>query len=323
MGYKLDFNQGNNLPRCAILMAVYNGMQFIEEQITSIFAQKEVELTIFVSIDPSNDNSEEWLQALSRQEKKLKILPAAGRFGGAAKNFFRLIKDTDFSEFDYVAFADQDDYWYAEKLVNAIFILKSINYDAYSSNVIAFWPNGKQILINKAQPQKQWDFIFEAAGPGCTYVISNRLAHLIKHNVINCWDRLQAIGLHDWYCYAFARANGFKWFIDPRPTMLYRQHEKNQVGANLGLKAYIHRFKKIKDGWWLSQASLIAELVGAKENNLIKQWPKFRRKDFIKLAINAPKCRRDRKSQLVFFLVCLYFAVISFDKYIINSKNSD
>ncbi|STX27703.1 putative glycosyl transferase [Legionella beliardensis] len=297
-------------PKCAVLMAVYNGMQFIEQQITSILGQEKINVTVFVSIDLSTDDSENWLNALAKRDSRIIILPYGERFGGAARNFFRLIRDVDFADYDYIAFADQDDIWHADKLARAVHVLQHRAYDAYSSNVIAFWPDGRQAVINKAQPQKSWDFIFEAAGPGCTYVLSKKLATCIKDNILKNWAELQKISLHDWYCYAFARANGFQWFIDSKPTMLYRQHSNNQVGVNRGLKAYVHRFKQIKNGWWLSQAYLIAELIGLGHHDFIRGWSSFKRKDFLRLALNAYQCRRDHVSQVVFFMTCLLFAIM-------------
>ena len=82
---------------------------------------------------------------------------------------------------------------------------------------------------DKAQPQADWDFLFEAAGPGCTYVFTRDLVIALKASILTNWNEVQNVSLHDWYCYAFARSQGFKWFIDPRPSMNYRQHERNQV----------------------------------------------------------------------------------------------
>lgn len=52
---------------------------------------------------------------------------------------------------------------------------------------------------------------------------------------------------HDWYIYAFARKNNFKWHIDNQPNIYYRQHSSNQVGANIGFKQAINRIKILKN----------------------------------------------------------------------------
>jgi len=293
------------LPKCAVLLAVYNGMHYLREQVETILNQQDVSVTLFVSVDLSTDGSLDWFFDLSELDTRVIVLPYGEKFGGAARNFFRLIRDVDFKSFDYVAFADQDDHWYLDKLSRAIHIMSTSGYDAYSGNVIAFWADGKRLLINKAQPQRRWDYIFEAAGPGCTYVMSVNLINAIKTHMMKVWDLLQEVSLHDWFCYAFARANGFKWYIDDQPSMLYRQHANNQVGVNLGLKAYANRFKKIKNGWWLTQALLIAELVGVSQSRFIQSWLRLRRSDLFRLSLQAFQCRRRLQEQIFFFFVCL------------------
>ncbi len=300
--------QSNNTPKIAILLAAYNGMLYLDEQITTILNQKDVELTIFISLDKSTDRSETWLEELAKNNPKIVLLPQGLVFGSAGRNFFRLIKDVDFSAFDYIAFADQDDHWYANKLSNAINTLTNTKADGYSSNVTAIWPDGRKFLINKAQPQKKWDYLFEAAGPGCTYVMTQKLIKAIQKNITTNWNPHQKVSLHDWYCYAYARANGYKWVIDPNPSMLYRQHENNEVGVNKGFKAARARLNKIKKGWWLNQSLLIAQLVGMKQHPFTNNWSKLGKLDLIRLSQHAFQCRRKLKEKIIFFFLCLILA---------------
>lgn len=299
-----------NSPKIAVVLAVYSGMEWLSEQLNSILKQEGIVVTVFISIDPSTDGSEDLCHQFSKQHKNIVVLPHVGKFGGAAKNFFRLIRDVDFSNFDYFAFADQDDIWFQDKIVNAVNKLVETNSDGYSSNVVAFWITGEERLVEKSQLQCEWDYIFEAAGPGCTYVMTIRLAHAIKKSVIANWSEINKLELHDWYCYAYARANGFKWFIDQRPSMLYRQHSNNQVGVNRGWKAFLFRSKKIVIGWGFEQSALIAKLVGKGESAFVKSWCNFERYGFLKLALNANKCRRKPTERVLFFFACLIMAII-------------
>ena len=251
----------DNLPKVAVLLAAYNGMQWIEEQVDSILNQQGVAVTLFFSVDLSTDGTDQWVQMLAEKHSNVVMLPYGERFGGAGSNFFRLIRDVDFSGFDAVSFADQDDIWFSDKLKRACALLQAGQYDVYSSNVTAFWPDGKQVLIDKAQPQKQFDHFFEAAGPGCTYVFNIDAASAFKRFLIEMDERIQAVSLHDWLAYAFCRHNVFKWFIDPTPSMLYRQHANNQVGTNAGLSAYKKRFQLISQKWYRKQILTITGLV--------------------------------------------------------------
>lgn len=301
-------------PKVAVLLAAYNGMQWIEEQLVSILNQADVEITIYISIDPSTDGTQEWCLKFAADNSNIVVLPEAGKFGGASRNFFRLIRDVDFDNFDFIALADQDDIWHSDKLWRATKGIISHQVNAYSSNVTAFWPDGKVQLLNKAQPQVAWDFLFEAAGPGCTYVFDVNFATCLKQSMLISWQELQDVSLHDWYFYAFARSFGFRWFIDPVPSMDYRQHENNQMGANKGLSSLVSRYKTILDGWWLNQVQLIAFLVGQNDNSFIKTWLKLGRWQLLRLSFSAWRCRRRMRDKVFFFFICWATALLGFRK---------
>ncbi|RON77851.1 glycosyltransferase [Pseudomonas fluorescens] len=297
-------------PRVAVLLAAYNGMQWIEEQLASILGQSAVDVTVYISVDASTDGTEVWCADFAEQHANVFLLPTGARFGGASRNFFRLIRDVDIATYDYISFADQDDIWHSDKLQRAICILRERNVDACSSNVTAFWEDGRTHLLNKAQPQTRWDFLFEAAGPGCTYVLTTSLVRAMKQSMLAQWDRLQSVSLHDWYCYAFARSHGYRWYIDPRPSMDYRQHQNNQVGANTGLSPMIARYKTIHDGWWFTQVALIARLVGRGDDPFVAAWLALRRWQLIRLSFSAWRCRRRVRDRVLFFLICWATALI-------------
>lgn len=297
-------------PRIAVCLAAYNGMAYISEQIESIFLQRNVDLQIFISVDQSTDGTEDCLAEWALSEPRLTLLPVGLRFGGAGPNFYRLLRDVDFADFDYVSFADQDDKWLPEKLFHAHQLLSKTGADAYSSNVTAFWPDGRQVMIEKSQPQQRWDFLFEAAGPGCTYVMRKELACALQAVVKNRWAEVQQVGLHDWFAYAFARANGYRWVIDDYAGMLYRQHANNQVGVNKGWRAWRHRAHKVLGGWGLAQSALIADLVGLGDDAFVKRWSGGGRAGLLWLACHGGQCRRRGRDKLLFALSCLAMSLL-------------
>ena len=297
------------LPRIAVLMAAYNGKFWLNEQVKSILKQEDVEVTLYISVDQSSDGTESLIDSLASNEKRIQVLPHGLHFGGAAPNCYRLIKDVDFSTYDFIAFADQDDIWNIDKLKRAASVIREKSVDGYSSNVTAFWPNGKTHLINKAQPQTKWDFLFEAAGPGCTYVLTKPLA-LHLHKYINEeWQQVQKVNLHDWFIYAFARANNYRWEIDSYSSLLYRQHTNNQVGANVGSLALLSRFKKITNGWWLGQVIQIANLLSLQDQSFVKSWSGRTRSGYLSLSFHFWGCRRRLRDKFLFLFLTLYFAI--------------
>ena len=247
--------------KIAVLLASYNGTKYIKEQVDSILNQKEVDVTIFISDDLSTDKTIEYLQDIYKDFKNIVYLPSGSKFGGAGKNFFRLIRDVDFSSFDFISFVDQDDIWYEDKLIRAIKMIEDKQIDAYSSNVLAFWEDGKEMVINKSSSQARYDYLFEAAGPGCTYVLKKDLAISLQNFICENWEDVNKVELHDWFIYAFARENNYKWHIDEKPSMRYRQHTSNQVGANDGLKAKLKRLKKVFSSWYREEIIKIIKVL--------------------------------------------------------------
>jgi rhamnosyltransferase len=292
-----------------VFLAAYNGMQWLPEQLESIFSQLGVDVVVYVSVDLSTDGTFEWVTEASKNNQRLVPLPYGDVFGGAAKNFFRLLCDVDFQPFDYVAFADQDDVWLPKKLENAHRSIATHGYDGYSSNVTAFWPDGRRVLVDKSQAQQKWDYYFEAAGPGCTYVLTTSLAAEIKSCVLKHQEQIGDVGLHDWFCYAFARANGYRWYIDSTPSLLYRQHENNQFGVNAGAKAFQSRMKQIFNGWWLNQVRLIASLVQANELTPVQRLDVSYRSALLGLSLRAWQCRRRLRDKIIFAVICLVLMV--------------
>lgn len=298
------------LPKVAILLAAYNGLDWIEDQLASILRQSAVDKTIYISVDPSTDGTEQWCATYANEHQQVILLPNAGDYGSASRNFFRLIRDVDIELFDFIAFADQDDLWHVDKLSRAIDSITCRGVDGYSSNVTAFWPDGKTHVLEKSQTQVKWDFLFEAAGPGCTYVITNALASALKSALLEKWEQIQTVSLHDWYFYAFSRSHGFRWYIDPIPSMEYRQHERNQVGANKGFRSLCARFRMIYEGWWFSQVIIIARLVGVDSDPFVKAWLYMGRWGLIKLSFSARYCRRRVRDKVFFFFICWGAALI-------------
>lgn len=280
------------IPKVAVLLAAYNGISWIEEQVESILDQINVACTIFISVDLSTDSTYQWCCERSLIDDRIVVLPYGEVFGGAANNFFRLIRDVNFYDYDYISLSDQDDIWYPEKLDRAIFLLTSKCCDAVSSNVVAFWSNGKTKPVIKSQHQRRYDYYFEAAGPGCTYVFKSNSFVLFKNFISNHRTALNNVSLHDWLIYAYFRHNGLKWYIDDRFALKYRQHDGNQFGSNTGLSAYLKRINLIRTKWYRNQVLFIQSLLGNQVNL-----------SFVFMLTNFLQLRRRFRDSLVLLLM--------------------
>ena len=164
-------------PKCAVLLAAYNGMKWISAQVDSILNQSDVDVHVFISVDRSTDGTELWVKSLSEGNNQISMLAYGEQFGGAGPNFYRLLREVSFDGYDMVALADQDDIWFRDKLKSAWTDISCGSADVVSGDVIAFWPDGRHELVKKSYPPRRLDHFFEAAGPGCTYVFSSASAH--------------------------------------------------------------------------------------------------------------------------------------------------
>lgn len=290
-----------------ILLAAFNGEQFISQQLKSLIQQTIKPNKIAVNIDQSSD---ETLKIVTNFEKKfpyIHVLSSDKRFGSAAANFIHLLLNEDLSCIDYLALSDQDDVWKEDKLERAIQKLEQ-GYDGYSSNVEAFWENGKIKVLVKNQPQQKFDHLFESAGPGCTFVLNKKLA-LKLQQFLKKGHFSQLHNYHDWLIYAFARSHDFKWHIDSYTSVEYRQHDKNVFGANVGIKAFLSRTQRVLSGEGFDFTFRLMRELKVQDPFIESLFP-VSRFNLLRLAFRAKLCRRRVRDQIYFFFACILLAII-------------
>ena len=293
--------------KAIILLAAYIGERFIKQQIQYILNQTYKPFKILINIDQSDDKTVSIVQDYAKKNPEIQILNKNKRFGSAAANFINLIIDADLTDIDYIALADQDDIWKEDKLEKAIQKLEQ-GFDGYSSNVQAFWEDGRKKTIEKNQPQQKFDHLFESAGPGCTFVMNKKLALCLQQFLkVGQFDQLD--NYHDWMIYAFARVNGFKWFIDSYSGVHYRQHASNVFGANVGIKAFMSRANRVLSGEGFDFAFRLMKEFKIKDQFIQSLFP-MSRINLLRLAVHAKQCRRRARDQVYFLLACVLLAII-------------
>lgn len=216
--------------KVVILISTYNGEKYLKDQLDSLRNQTYGNIRIIARDDGSSDATLDILKSYN-----IEVMPLSKNLG--AKGSFGILLEyaIENSDGDYFMFCDQDDIWKKDKAQKTLEKMKEHSHNHSGPTLIhtdlsvvddklnilnnSFWdyqnldPNSK-FLCN---------FIVQNNITGCTAMIDRELAQLslpIPHEAI----------MHDWWIGMTASAFGKIIHLD-ESTILYRQHDSNDVGA--------------------------------------------------------------------------------------------
>ena len=231
----------------AILLATRNGAAFLDEQLASIAGQSVEAIDVWVSDDGSTDATPALLAAWRERWSKGRFEVLEGPQKGFSENFRSLITNPGIAA-DYYAFCDQDDIWEHDKLARAIRWIEAQADDRsllYCSRTMNGSERGAPLGPSPlfSRPPSFRNALVQSIAGGNTMVM-NRLAW--KHLA----DASQRTGFvsHDWWAYQIVSGTGGLVNYCPEPSVRYRQHEGNQVGANTSWRARHARMKLLLRG---------------------------------------------------------------------------
>ena len=223
------------MEKVLVLMSTYNGEKFLSEQIESLLAQKNVEVSILVRDDGSSDST---CRILNKWKEKGCLNWYGGENLGWAASFMDLIYKSP--DCDYYAFCDQDDVWLPGKLEAATNKMNGREYSPllYFSN-LKYWKNG---IVDGLVKQdnlffNEYTSLLQCPAYGCTMVFNHKLMLLLKEK------KPSFVFAHDFWVYQVAMLLG-NVVYDHNAYVLYRQHANNQIGAKRGRKEIWARRKK-------------------------------------------------------------------------------
>ena len=249
-------------PRVLVLLATYNGEPWLREQVASILSQEGVAVHLEIGDDCSRDATCALIESTWGGDARVHLTVWPSGSGSAGANFRRLYRQIDASGFDFVALADQDDVWQPRKLIEAIEALERSGAQGYSCAVEAFWPAGREQVLDQRPAARTADFLFEGAGQGCTFVMRPGLFLRVRQFCLDHHAASESLHYHDWLVYLLARTWGLSWYFDPRPWMRYRQHGGNEIGSRGSMAAVRRRLELIRSGWFSGQVRAAATLYG-------------------------------------------------------------
>ena len=223
-------------------MATYNGEHHLKEQLETIKSQSYRNWDLLVSDDGSTDATLDLLDQFKDDcevQHSVKIIQ--GPKQGFVANFLSLVANSS-SDAKYFAFSDQDDLWYDDKLQRAVDLIEKEPENIpvlYCSRTEVIFENSefKSFLSPLMQQSPSFNNALVQSIAGGNTMVFNRAARdsLLKFRVD------AEVASHDWWIYQVVTGVGGKVIYDGRPSLKYRQHGGNLVGANRGVSALFDR----------------------------------------------------------------------------------
>lgn len=228
----------------AVLLSTYNGANYLAEQIESLQNQSYKNWNLFIRDDGSTDQTQQIIQKFCTMDFRIHWTNSdEQRNYGVKQSFLTLLEKVDA---DFYMFCDQDDVWLPNKIeitVDAMNNNKKIPQLVFTDlNLV---DENLQLISNEAVLSRinteYWldpdNLFFDNIVTGCTVMINDSL----KKKILPVSP--QQIVMHDWFFALIAAQSGQIHFIN-QPTILYRQHQDNQVGIN---KSFFGKLRKIKE----------------------------------------------------------------------------
>ena len=220
-----------------IIMAVYNGQEYIREQLESLKDQTYTEWRLVIRDDRSSDKTAEIVKKFSDEVEQEVIFKVNEKPSGSAKNNFALLIN-DAKESDYVMFCDQDDIWKKDKIEITFNKMKQAE-ERYGRDFPLLVHGDVEVIDENGNINA--DSMFEMSHinadsklpqiliqnhvTGCTMMCNKKLIVGISE-----YASSEYIIMHDYLAALYASVFG-KIEVIKKPLLSYRQHSGNSVGA--------------------------------------------------------------------------------------------
>jgi hypothetical protein len=222
-----------------VLLATWNGGRHLAALLDSLLAQTHTDFRVLVSDDGSTDGTLTLLERYRpRFGGRMLWLPPRPAGRGGLGNFEYLMQASlDEAQAPWAMFCDQDDVWLPEKIAQTLVAMQRTEQDAEPGMPCLVHTDLR--VVDEALATMADSFVrYQHMDPArCTP------RHLLSMNQVTGCATMVNRGLlamalpipaevvvHDWWC-AVLSGSGRRVFVD-QPTLLYRQHAVNQIGAH-------------------------------------------------------------------------------------------
>lgn len=217
-----------------IVCSVFNGATYLTPFVQSVQAQTVGNWMLWVRDDGSHDGSVLLLQQLAANDERIHLLEVPGNNLGVVRSFNRVLQQVP-ADARYIMFADQDDVWLPQKIE---YTLSAMMLGEQHSGGPLLVHTDMQVVNQQLEPIAESFWEFARLNPEAT-----SLQRLLARNVVTgatvminraLRERIGEIpagaAMHDWWIACVASAFGSVIAVTT-PTMQYRQHRSNTIGA--------------------------------------------------------------------------------------------
>lgn len=161
-----------------IVLPTYNGGKYLAKQLDSILEQTWPNCSVYIRDDGSTDETVEIAQWYCRSNSSIHLIQDSIGNLGCPNSFYEIIKRVP--EYDYYAFADQDDIWKTDKIERAVRAIENSGDKVPTVYFSSFsYVNEDGETIRESAPQDKYlsfhNTLFYTPGLGFT-IVFNRLA---------------------------------------------------------------------------------------------------------------------------------------------------
>lgn len=286
-----------------ILMACYNGADYIGKQIDSILNQTYQDFLLWIRDDGSTDATPGILEGYeNKYPEKIHVIKDQKGNLGVRLNFNELFS---YSKQDYCMFCDQDDIWLPEKVEKTLkkmreieggrpaFVFTDLMLIDEKDRMISgsMW---KYAGINPKETELS-KLLCHNVATGCTVMINKALVRLAGGIPEEC-------DMHDYWLALLASSFGVIDFL-PEALIQYRQHGGNQIGS-FHIQPMKKRLKKLAVfGTYLKSWKKEYQIRRKQAYYLVKRYGKCYNKLEREMLINyirMPKMNPVRRLKVLF-----------------------
>lgn len=245
-----------------IVLAAYNGEQYIAQQIESIRAQSITDWRLLVRDDGSHDDTRKIIESYCAEDDRIELLPS-GPTLATAGNFSLLLQTAHEAGAEYVFPSDQDDVWRPDKIqlmMENIAQLEAVHGCSAPLLVHSDLEVVDETLATISLSFLKYRRLRHQAAP---------LGVLLVHNFVTGCASLYNRALletaipvprdcimHDWWFALVAAATGQIGFVADA-LVRYRQHRDNQIGAQPRSDTWLSNLLRRRELWALGEKNMI------------------------------------------------------------------